>query len=70
MFIAKIIGNEKPSLPRPCFNILEGGKHAGNNLEVQEFMAVPFLDKFSDNLKAGAEVYYHLKLLLIKLINV
>jgi len=52
--------------PVPCFNILEGGKHAGNNLEVQEFMVVPFLDKFSENLQAGAEVYYHLKLLLIK----
>lgn len=54
------------SMPIPCFNILEGGKHAGNNLEVQEFMAVPFLDSFAENLRAGAEVYYHLKLLLIK----
>ena len=65
-YIAKMIDNKNVSLPRPCFNILEGGKHAGNNLEVQEFMAVPFLDKFSDNLKAGAEVYYQLKMLLIK----
>jgi enolase len=60
---------EPPSsyaMPNPCFNILEGGKHAGNNLEAQEFMAVPFFDKFGDSLRAGAEVYYHLKLLLIK----
>ncbi|MDD5739021.1 MAG: phosphopyruvate hydratase [Candidatus Pacebacteria bacterium] len=66
-FIAKEIGNEgQIGLPRPCFNILEGGKHAGNNLEVQEFMVAPFFENFKDGLRAGAEVYYHLKLLLIK----
>ncbi len=54
------------TMPIPCFNILEGGKHAGNNLEAQEFMVVPFLDSFAENLRSSAEVYYHLKLLLIK----
>ncbi|MDO8524428.1 MAG: enolase [bacterium] len=73
---ARFLGGPKPSfnspnspeiwLPTPCFNIIEGGKHAGNNLEVQEFMAVPFLESFAENLRSGAEVYYHLKLLLIK----
>jgi len=66
-FIASIASEKSENtFPRPCFNILEGGKHAGNNLEIQEFMAVPFFDSFKDGLRAGAEVYYHLKLLLIK----
>jgi len=54
------------SMPIPCFNILEGGKHAGNNLEVQEFMVVPLFETFKENLRAAAEVYFYLKLLLIK----
>ncbi|MDD5433439.1 MAG: phosphopyruvate hydratase, partial [Candidatus Pacebacteria bacterium] len=53
-------------LPRPCFNVLEGGRHAGNALEIQEFMAVPFLESFKENLRAASEIYYHLKMMLIK----
>lgn len=49
------------SLPRPSFNIINGGAHAGNNLDIQEFMIVPNLDSFSKNYQAGVEIYHYLK---------
>ncbi len=56
---------KKPKkLPRPCFNILEGGVHADNDLDIQEFMIVPLKDSFEENLKIGREVYQELKEIL------
>jgi len=54
------------SLPYPCFNVLNGGEHAGNDLDIQEFMISPRFDKFSLNLRAGAEIYHYLKNILEK----
>lgn len=54
------------SLPRPMMNILNGGAHADNTLDIQEFMIVPNLGSFSENLRAGAEVYHALKSILKK----
>ena len=54
------IGNYK-SLPTPMINILNGGKHADNNLDIQEFMIVPNKQMFKENLRVGAEVFYCLK---------
>ncbi len=52
-------------LPTPMLNILNGGVHADNNLDIQEFMIVPAgLDRFSEALRAAAEVYQVLKKLL------
>lgn len=52
-------------LPTPLMNILNGGKHADNGLEIQEFMIVPWgLPTFADALRAGAEVFHSLKKLL------
>jgi enolase len=52
-------------LPTPLMNILNGGVHADNGLEVQEFMIVPAgLPAFDDALRAGAEVFHTLKKLL------
>ncbi len=52
-------------LPTPLMNILNGGKHADNGLEIQEFMIVPFgLPSFAEALRAGAEVFHALKKLL------
>lgn len=49
---------ESLSLPVPMFNILNGGRHASNSTDFQEFMIVPVgADSFSDALRAGAEVY-------------
>lgn len=52
------------SLPRPCFNVINGGAHAGNNLDVQEFMIVPQGSSFAQNLEIGSQVYRGLKKVL------
>ena len=53
------------SLPAPMFNILNGGRHASNSADIQEFMVSPAgLPTFSDALRAGAEIYQALKSLL------
>lgn len=52
-------------LPAPLMNIINGGAHASNNLDIQEFMIVPHLKKsFAENLRAGVEVFHHLKKVL------
>ena len=56
---------ESVSLPVPMFNILNGGKHASNSADIQEFMVMPVgVNNFSDALRAGAEIYQALKTLL------
>ncbi len=55
-------GAQARVLPTPMMNILNGGKHADNGLEVQEFMIVPLgLPTFAEALRAGAEVFHTLK---------
>jgi len=39
--IAQLAQNSRPNLPQPCFNIINGGAHAGNSLDMQEFMIIP-----------------------------
>lgn len=52
-------------LPVPMMNIINGGAHADNNLDFQEFMIIPAgLPTFSDALRAGTEVFHHLKQIL------
>ena len=52
-------------LPVPMFNIINGGAHANNSVDFQEFMIMPFgFDKFSDALRAATEIYHTLKSLL------
>lgn len=52
-------------LPVPMMNILNGGAHASNNVEIQEFMIVPHgFDSFSEALRAGSEIYHALGKLL------
>jgi len=48
----------------PCFNILNGGLHAGNDLDIQEFMIVPQLESFRENLRIGVKIYQKLKEIL------
>jgi enolase len=53
------------TLPVPLMNIINGGAHADNNLDIQEFMIVPAgFDRFEDALRAGVETFHHLKKLL------
>ena len=52
-------------LPIPMMNILNGGSHADNNVDIQEFMVVPHgFDSFSEGLRAGVEVFHSLKKVL------
>jgi enolase len=49
-------------LPVPMMNILNGGKHADNNVDIQEFMIMPFgATRFADGLRMGTEVFHALK---------
>lgn len=58
-------GMNAKRLPRPMMNVINGGVHAANPLDFQEFMIVPVsASTFSDALRMGAEVYHYLKLLL------
>ena len=60
-----LAGGRKPSLPMPLMNIINGGKHAGNDLSFQEFMVIPAgFRTFKDALRCGAEIYHALRLRL------
>lgn len=53
------------TLPTPLMNIINGGEHADNGLDIQEFMIVPHgFSTFADALRAGTETFHHLKKLL------
>lgn len=60
-------GSNALVLPTPMFNIVNGGSHADNNVDFQEYMIMPIgFDTFSDALRASVETYHHLKKLLHK----
>ncbi|TBU77664.1 phosphopyruvate hydratase [Pseudomonas daroniae] len=53
------------SMPVPMMNIINGGEHADNNVDIQEFMVQPVGAKnFADGLRIGAEIFHHLKAVL------
>ena len=58
-------GSNARLLPAPMMNILNGGEHADNSVDIQEFMVMPLgLDNFSDALRCGCEIFHHLKKVL------
>ena len=59
----KYLSHGKPgALPVPMMNIINGGEHADNNIDVQEFMVLPVgLPNFAEALRAGAEIFHALK---------
>ena len=60
-------GENAKTLPVPMMNIVNGGAHADNNVDFQEFMIVPVgADKFSEALRTGAEIFHTLKSVLKK----
>jgi enolase len=60
--IADLAGVANLSLPVPMMNILNGGEHADNNVDIQEFMIQPVsAANFAEALRMGAEVFHHLK---------
>merc|ERR1711966_163258 len=60
---ADIAGNPTPDvLPVPCFNVINGGEHAGNKLAFQEFFVIPTgAETFSEGMQIGCEVFHNLK---------
>lgn len=61
-YIAQLAGTQHISLPVPSFNVINGGRHAGNKLAMQEFMILPVgAPNFREALRMGAEVYHSLK---------
>ena len=60
------VSNKSVSLPIPMINIINGGKHAVNNIDIQEFMIVPVVKTMHERIRAGAEVFHELKSLLVK----
>lgn len=61
--VYKYIGNGK-TLPRPMMNIMNGGAHADNNIDFQEFMIIPEADTVHERIRIGAEVFHNLKAIL------
>jgi enolase len=60
-------GAGQMSLPVPMMNIINGGEHANNSLDIQEFMIIPVgVDSFREALRCGAEIFHALKKLLDK----
>ena len=60
-------GDKDPLLPVPMLNILNGGRHASNSVDLQEFMVVPTgAPSFAEAIRCGAEIYTTLKELLAK----
>ena len=58
-------GDDASTLPVPMMNVINGGAHASNSIDLQEFMVVPVgADSFSEGLRVGAEVYHSLKKVL------
>jgi len=62
----RYLGGEGASLlPAPMMNIINGGEHADNSVDVQEFMVMPLgFERFSDSLRCGVEIFHHLKSVL------
>ena len=55
---------EGKTMPRPMMNILNGGAHADNNLDIQEFMIIPERDTIKETIRVGSEVFHALKKVL------
>ena len=55
-------GSNVGTMPVPMMNILNGGSHADNKIDIQEFMVMPVgADTFSEGLRMGTEIFHHLK---------
>ncbi len=63
--IADLSGNTLLTMPVPMMNILNGGEHADNNVDIQEFMVQPVsATSFAEALRVGTEIFHHLKKVL------
>jgi len=67
-YVAQLAGNTGPMvLPVPCFNVINGGSHAGNKLAFQEYFIIPVgAATFKEAMRIGAECYHNLKSIIKK----
>ncbi len=63
-YVCREFGNSKMSLPRPMMNIINGGAHADNKLDFQEYMIIPMAETIHERVRIGAEVFHNLKSVL------
>lgn len=64
--VYEYLNKREKKLPYAMYNIINGGKHSSNNLDIQEFMIVPKFKEFKEGLRAAGEIFNQLKSLLIK----
>ncbi len=60
----RYLNKREAKIPYCMFNVLNGGKHAPNNVDIQEFMIVPKFDDFKTSLRVASEIFHNLKTLL------
>lgn len=60
----EVLSNGKVSLPIAMMNVINGGKHADNNLDIQEFTIVPIVKQFKERVRCGSEIFHTLKNIL------
>ena len=63
-YVCDTFGDGNMSEPRPMMNIINGGAHADNKLDFQEFMIIPIRDTIKERVRIGAEVFHNLKSVL------
>jgi len=64
-YIGNLTNNESKTLPVPSLNVINGGRHADNDLDIQEHMILPIgAETFKESIQMGAEIYIELKKLL------
>lgn len=62
--VYEYLNRREVKIPFCMFNVLNGGKHAPNNVDIQEFMIVPKFDTFEESLRSASEVFHNLKNIL------
>lgn len=63
-YVSEKFNNNEMSLPRPMLNIINGGAHADNKLDFQEYMIIPNRDSIKERIRISAEVFHNLKSVL------
>lgn len=64
-YLGNIFGNKKFSIPVPLCNVINGGEHAGWNVDIQEYMIVPVgFDSFEDAIRCSSEIFHTIKKIL------
>ncbi|MEJ0021299.1 MAG: phosphopyruvate hydratase [Candidatus Doudnabacteria bacterium] len=63
-YVALLHKKKQLKIPKPMFNVINGGKHGDTNIDIQEFMLMPRFDSMSENVRVAAEIFHSLKKVL------